>query len=253
MTADPTYAGVVWTGSVWVSVAFGRSELDHAIVAEEVGELWLDYEEISDCILVGLPIGLYETEDDERPCDRLVREAVGPLVSRVHSPPIRPATRKRRYQTAQKTTERKTGGSLSEASFELSEGIAALDELLQELSEARHIVAESHPELCFRAFAGEPLSYSRTTAGGYAERMRTLAEYDTDAVRNVQQAAEDVAGHAVRIADVVDATALAYTARPGPGSLRSLPDDPPTDSTGLPMRMLYRADSPLDVSARTGD
>jgi predicted RNase H-like nuclease len=247
MTADPTYAGVVWTGEEWVSVAFGTSAFDHAAVADEIGEFWLRYEEFAERILVGLPIGLFETDATERDCDRLARDVLGPLASTVHSPPIRPATRKRRYQTARKTTERKTGATLSEASFELSDGIAALDELLQELPEARQIVAESHPELCFRAFAGEPLTHSRAIAGGYAERMRTLAGFDSDAVRAVQQAAEDLGAARVDIADVIDATALAYTARPGPGTLRSLPGEPRTDPTGLPIQLLYRADQPLDV------
>lgn len=251
MTADPTYAGVVWTGTDWVSVAFGRSEINHAVVADGIGELWLEYEEIAECILVGLPIGLFETAAEERVCDQLAREVTGGLASTIHSPPIRPATRKRRYQTARKTTKRKTGETLSEASFELSDGIAALDELLQELPEARQIVSESHPELCFRAFAGEPLSYSRTTAGGYAERMRTLAAFDTDAVRAIQHAAEDVGGATVAIADVIDAAALAYTARPGPGELRSLPAEPSTDPTGLPMRMRYRSEEPVPVESET--
>ena len=45
--------------------------------------------------------------------------------------------------------------------------------------------------------------------------------------------------------DVLDTVALAYTARPGPGKLRSLPPDPPTDTEGLPTRIVYRASAPL--------
>jgi predicted RNase H-like nuclease len=44
---------------------------------------------------------------------------------------------------------------------------------------------------------------------------------------------------------VLDALALAYTARPGPDELRSLPSDPPTDAEGLPMAIHYRAAEPL--------
>ena len=61
----------------------------------------------------------------------------------------------------------------------------------------------------------------------------------------VQEAAEATAGHEVAVDDVVDAVALAYTARPGAGALRSLPPEPPTDATGLPMRMVYRSSEPL--------
>jgi predicted RNase H-like nuclease len=76
--------------------------------------------------------------------------------------------------------------------------------------------------------------------------MRTLAGFDSDAVRAIQQAAEDLSGATVHIADVIDAAALAYTARPGPGELRSLPAEPDTDPTGLSMRMLYRSEDPLE-------
>ena len=106
-------------------------------------------------------------------------------------------------------------------------------------------VVESRPEVCFRAFAGEPLEHAPAYAGGYAERLRTLAGYDRDAPPIVQTVAEAVAGHEVTVATVLDATVLAYTATPGPGALRSLPPEPPTDACGLPMRVAYRSETPL--------
>jgi len=99
--------------------------------------------------------------------------------------------------------------------------------------------------VCFRAFAGEPLQYSKKTAGGYAERMRTLASYDADAPPVVQSVAEATGGQEVAVDDVLDAVVLAYTARPGEGRLRSLPPDPPLDPKGLPMRIVYRSETPL--------
>ena len=104
---------------------------------------------------------------------------------------------------------------------------------------------ESHPEVCFRSFAGTPLEYSSSIAAGYAERMRTLAGFDADAPPVVQAVAEETAGSEIAVEDVLDAVVLAYTAAPGPGSLRSLPPDPPTDSNGLPMEIVYRGSSPL--------
>ena len=106
-------------------------------------------------------------------------------------------------------------------------------------------VVESRPEVCFRAFAGEPLEHAPAYAGGYAERLRTLAGYDRDAPPIVRTVAEAVAGHEVTVATVLDATVLAYTATPGPGALRSLPPEPPTDACGLPMRVAYRSETPL--------
>jgi len=119
------------------------------------------------------------------------------------------------------------------------------DELLQEVPEAAAVVRGAHPELCFRAFAGEQLHREATTAAGYAERMRTLARYDRDAPPVVQKGAEATEGHDVPVADVLDAVALAYTAAPGEGDLWTLPAQPPTDGRGLPIELVYRAAAPL--------
>lgn len=253
MSDDPLFVGVAVDSGPWFAVAFDADGFDHAAVFEEVGELWLRYEERAERILLDVPVGLVEEGPDERRCDTLARSVVGPRAETVITPPVREATRKRRYPAAKRANERKTGRELGERAFASSDAIAAVDELLQELSEARDVVAESHPELCFRAFAGEPLDYSKRTAAGYAERMRTLAEFDRDAPPVVQSAAESTGDADVTVADVLDAVVLAYTARPGPGELRSLPADPDRDPTGLPMRMVYRADAPLDAAGEDGD
>jgi len=244
---EPVFVGVDWSGERWLAVAFDRSGFDHAAVVEEIGTLWSRYEERAERVLVAVPVGLVESGDAERECDRLARAVLGPRSEAVFTPPVREATRKRRYPAAKRVNERKSGQPLSKRAFAMSDAITQVDQLLQNVPEARPVVRESHPEVCFRAFAGEPLEYAKGTAGGYAERMRTLAGYDRDAPPAVQAAAEAAAGHDVRVDDVLDAVALAYTARPGDGTLRSLPADPSTDSDGLAMEMVYRAPDLLAV------
>jgi predicted RNase H-like nuclease len=248
MSDEPLYLGVAHSDGEWVAVAFAADGFDHADVFPEIGSVWAQYEEVAESILVDIPVGLQDDADGPRPPERAAREVLGPRADAVVDPPVREAARKRRYPAAARVTERKTGRQLSRAAFERSDAIVALDDLLQEVSEARPVFAEAHPEVCFRAFAGTTLEADPSTAGGYAERMRALATFDRDAPPVVQHAAEATTGHAVTVADVLDAVALGYTARPGPGSIRTLPADPTTDSTGLPMRLIYRAESPL-----TGD
>ncbi len=245
MTDDPLYIGSVWTGGSWIAVAFDSTGFDHGAVFDSIGDCWLNYEERTERILVDVPIGLREGGDGERRCDELARSVLGPRSDAVFTPPVREATRRRRYPAAKRVHERKSGTELTETAFAHSEPIAAVDELVRELPEARAVVAESHPELCFRAFAGEQLSYPIEIAGGYAERMRVLADFDRDAPPTVQSAAEEMDGNEVTVHDVLDAVALGYTARPGPGSIRTLPAEPPADPTGLPMRMTYRSTRPL--------
>ncbi|WP_435196742.1 DUF429 domain-containing protein [Natronomonas sp. EA1] len=241
--AEPLYVGL--TAEPWLAVAFSPTGFDHVQVFDSVGAAWLAYEETAARILVGVPIGLIESGRGHRECDELAREAVGPQREHIVPPPVREATRKRRFPAATRTHERKAGVRLTERAFAASEAIAAVDELLQELPDARGVFAESHPELCFRAFAGEPLEEPKGTAAGYAERMRTLAELNRDAPPVVQGVAEGTTGFEVSVPDVLDAVALAYTARPGDAPLRSLPEEPPLDAEGLPMAMHYRADAPL--------
>ena len=239
------YLGVDWSRDGWLAVAFDTTGFDHAAVYDEIGQLWARYEEEADRVLVDVPIGLIEEGEDGRECDTLARRVLGPRSRSVFTPPVREATRKRRYPAAKRVNERKAGTSLSKQAFAISDGIAAVDDLLRNVPEARGAFVESHPEVCFRAFADEPLQYSKKTAGGYAERMRTLAHFDADAPPVVQQVAEATGGQEVAVDDVLDAVVLAYTAKPGPGSLRSLPPEPSTDAKGLPMQIVYRGREPL--------
>jgi predicted RNase H-like nuclease len=243
------YVGVDRSVDGWVAVAFDRNGFDHAEVFEEVGQLWTRYEEIATRILIDVPVGLVEDESGGRECDSLARDILGPRSAAVLTPPVREATRKRRYPAAKRVNERKADTGLSKQAFARSDSIAAVDDLLRNVPEARAAFRESHPEVCYRAFAGEQLAYSQHTAAGYAERMRALVAFDTDAPPVVQATAEATGGTEVTVDDVLDAVVLAYTAAPGPGSLRSLPPEPPTDAKGLPMEICYRAETPLGPSA----
>jgi len=242
---EDRFVGVTWCDGSWLAVAFTAAGYEETAVFDGIGACWAAYEENTRRILVDVPIGLVESGDPARRCDELARDVLGPRRAAVFDPPVREATRKRRYSTANRVHERKAGQPLAEAAFALSDGIAMCDELLQEVPEAAAVIREAHPELCFRAFAGEPLAHSETTAAGYAERMRTLARYDRNAPPVVQKVAGATAGHDVAVADILDAVVLAYTAHPGDGSLYTLPDEPGTDATGLPMELVYRADAPL--------
>jgi predicted RNase H-like nuclease len=243
--AETFYVGVDRCADGWLAVAYTGEGYDHAAVFEEVGQLWNQYEETAERVLVDVPVGLRESGEDPRPPEPLARKVLGARRSSVFTPPVREATRKQTYQAAKRTNERKTGRSLSTQAHAISPAIVAVDELLRAIDEARAVFREAHPEVCFRAFAGEPLEHSKRLAAGYAERMRVLAEFDRDAPPAVQSAAEATAGHEVAVDDVLDAVVLGLTARPGPGALRSLPADPPTDSEGLPMEMVYRSETPL--------
>lgn len=246
MSVEATrFVGTGLCADGWVAVVHRADGFDGGGVFEEFGALWGRYEEAADRIAVPVPVGLRERGEEPRPPERLARDLLGARRAVVYDAPVREATRKQRYQTASRVNERKAGRELAREAFDEAAAVAEVDELLSAIPEARPVVVEAHPELCFRAFRGEPLEYDRGTAAGYAERLRALAAFDPDAPVDVVSASEATGGHEVAVADVLDATALALTVRPGEGELRSLPEDPPTDPEGLPMRMVYRSAEPL--------
>lgn len=245
MADEALWVGAHFTGDAWVAVAYDETGFADATVFDGIGDCWFEYEDEAERILVDVPVGLVDDADGERHCDVLARSLVGPQATTIVSPPARKALRKRRYPVANRVNERKTGRELSERAFAMSEAITTVDQLLREFSAARDVVAPAHPEVSYCAFAADRLDHDRATAGGYAERLRTLASVDRDAPPAVQAAAEAVAGHDVTVADVLDATVLAYTALPRGGTLRSLPPEPPLDANGIPMRILYRSEAPL--------
>jgi predicted RNase H-like nuclease len=235
------YVGAARAEAGWVAVAYGTGGFDHAAVFEETGGLWGRYEDDAVRLVVGLPIGLRGSGEEPRPPDRLARRVLGPLSGTVYEPPVREATRKQRYPTANRVHRRKTGRTLSKESFEAAAAIAELDSLLGAIPEARDRFLSGHPELCYRAFAGDPLEQPGETAAGYAERLRILAAFDADAPVDVVSAAEATAGHEVRVHDVLDATALALTAFPGTGRLHRLRPDAHTSELQSPTQIAYPA------------
>ncbi len=238
------YVGVNACEGGWLAVAYTSEGFDHAGVFAGIGELWTKYEESAVRIAIDVPIGL-ETTTAPRPNEVRARKLLGERSRTIVSAPVREASRKHRYRTAARVHERKTDTELSRAAFEITPFVAAVDEFLDAIDDARPIFVETHPELCYLAFAGEPMEESTGFAAGYAERMRTLAEFDRDAPPTVQSVAEATTGHRIPVSAVIDAVAVGLTVHPGSGELRTLRKEPPRDDRGLSMSYVYRSETPL--------
>ncbi|MEF8822229.1 MAG: DUF429 domain-containing protein, partial [Halovenus sp.] len=141
------FVGVDRGRDAWLAVAFDTDGYDHSRVFDEIGELWSSYEETAALILVDMPIGLVESGTSGRRCDELARSVLGPRRQSIFTPPVREATRKRRYPAAKRVNERKSDASLSKQAFAISDQIAAVDDLLRNVPEARATFRESHPEV----------------------------------------------------------------------------------------------------------
>jgi predicted RNase H-like nuclease len=159
--------------------------------------------------------------------------------------PTRPALGHDDHAKASEANRDEIGKGLSIQTYNILEGIETVDEFLQNNPEARENVREAHPEVCFRALAGEALEHSKTTASGYAERLSALETVQKNVATEVHRLAATVPDADIGVDDLLDAVALAFSAQVGMDSLHTLPPQPATDTVGLPMEMVYRAPEPL--------
>lgn len=203
--------------------------------------LWDDHGDEAEHILVDVPIGLREESNEKRPCDDEARDVLGsPRSSSVFAVPVREAVHEDSYEKAKAVQEEKTGGSLGKQTWNISDNIAEIDTFLRKTSpKSQGCVCEAHPEVCFWALNGEEaMEYSKTRqpAAAFWERVDALEEIDEDVLESIREAS---IGLDARVGndDIVDAFALALTASPMTGELRTLGGE--KDEEGLPMEMVY--------------
>jgi len=196
----------------------------------------LDQYADASCIAIDIPIGL--PEGQPRPCDLAARKALGPRRNSVFPAPDRRLLDASYYEEALARSRRLLGKGISKQAFALCHKIAEVDRLMSPELQAR--VVEIHPELCFWAMAGRrPMGHHKAKAEGFEERRGLLLRaYEGVRIPNLAEAASLVPP--AKSDDVLDAMAAAWTAaRFAQGLAGRLPPNPPTDSRGLRMEMLY--------------
>lgn len=233
------YLGVDGCPGGWLAVAYSDDGFEGARVYDRVADLYAAHRD-ADRILIDVPIGLRTDSSEPRACDTAARSLLSPV--RHHSvfpTPIRAAAHEDSYEVAKAVQERHTDGSLNRQTWGIAPKIAAVDTLLRDREHARECVRESHPEVCFYGFAGEPMRYSKTgdPRRAYWERVAVLRTVEPDVYDHLWTAAS-TADAAASTDDLVDAFVVALTARSD--RLRTLPEAPEQDDEGLPMEMVYR-------------
>jgi predicted RNase H-like nuclease len=242
------YIGVDGCSAGWIAVQFNEDGYEDTNLYEEIQALWIAHDNAAEQILIDVPIDLRENSNVKRPCDDAARKKLSPKRhSSVFPVPVRAAVHEESYEDAKETQEKRTDGSLGVQSWGIADKIAELDSFLCETEpDAVGTIRESHPEVCFWALQGESATeYSKTgqPAAAFWERIEILEEIDGTIFDDVRDASADLDAK-IGNDDVIDAFALALTASPKTGSLRTLPDKWPTDDTGdktekLPMEIVY--------------
>jgi predicted RNase H-like nuclease len=214
-----TAVGVDWASGCWVVVVH---EGDDATITTEPAMLnvWREHGRGADAVLVDVPIGLPETAP--RACDRAAGSLLGERHSSVFDVPCRAAVDADGYEAARA----ENGGRLGSQSWGLVPRIREVGCFLDDHPAAEASVYESHPEVCYAAFAArtdadDPGSKRETE--GQDARLAILDAVDAAfgaAVRAfVEDRRTDSQWHqriqSGRLDDVLDAAVLALTAREG--------------------------------------
>lgn len=183
-------------------------------------------------VALDIPLGL--PAHGQRACDVAARAMLGPARGRsVFAAPARYLLGARTYAEACAWGASAEGRKISRQTWNLFPKIREADAWLRANPALAGRVREAHPELAFAGLAGRPLTHSKKTPAGQAERQRVLEAVFGLAVR--QALAERRPGQCAAD-DVLDALALLWLAeRLAVGQARTLPAQPPLDACGVPM------------------
>jgi predicted RNase H-like nuclease len=178
-----------------------------------------------DAIAIDIPIGL--ADSGPRQADLLARRAAGPRYASVFVTPVRAALLAETYPAALAASRDVTGQGISSQAYRLRAKILQVDRWRQGPQPCP--VVEAHPELSFAAMAGTPLPDSKSTWAGAVRRRQLLAAQGIDLDGDL-----GLSGLRVGVDDVLDAAAVAWTARRvADGAARRLPTEPERFSDGL--------------------
>lgn len=218
-------------------------------------ELWLDNTRAS-MILLDVPIGLPDSPGESlRECDEHARRFIGSRWASVFAAPARwmltcgdlvaaDAEKARRLRVAGTLKPAKKPPRVTRQVFVgMVPRIREVDALLQSDEGARRRIRECHPEVCFAALSGRHLEHSKHSERGLQERRAILVPHAPALDSLVQAALVEAERKSISVGtdDILDALVAAVTAAAPVDLLHTLPADPPRDSCGLPMEMVYRS------------
>lgn len=234
---------------VWIAGADGCKKGWFRVSREtETGELRFDLVERAldlveasprpEILAIDIPIGLPEA--GSRDCDLQARKRLGwPRQTSVFPAPIRPALCAETHEEASRITEGQDGRRVSVQAWALFPKIREVDDLLQSDLVARRLIREVHPEICFWSWSGmRPMTAGKKTQAGRSERSTLAEEWlgpDVLVSARGSRLKKDVADD-----DILDAIAALWSAtRIVRGQAGTLPEEPPVDSSGRPMEIVY--------------
>ena len=224
------FVGVDWMKGKWIAVEL-CNDIVRSYTFDSIEELCKKYEN-ADSILIDVPIGLPENlEQSEQRPDKSARAYLknAHRKSSIFPVPLRPmvyADNQKEFWNIAKSLNAKT----TPQSYAIIKCIRQVDEFLQNNSDWKNKLLESHPECAFQALNnGYGLEFSKHTDEGIELRTKILSKYIKNIKNLLMMTSKDARE------DILDACCLAVTAKLG---FKSISENPKLDSKGLKMQIL---------------
>lgn len=234
-----TTAGIDGCKAGWFVVVWNHSQPFFYLVKTT----WELVEIIQQCdrVLIDIPIGISSTTAS-RECDRLLRKNMGTAYgSSVFNPPVRQALYVGSYKKACDINEQITGKRLSKQSWNISNKIREIDQMLFVERGIRSKIYESHPEWCFILLNdGKVLPHKKKTEEGKSLRLKVLEKVWKNPDRFYEKVLNQFKRNELAGDDILDAMVLScFATNSLKNGLYSFPEDPPKDKMGLKMGIFY--------------
>jgi predicted RNase H-like nuclease len=231
--AQPIVAGVDGCPGGWLALVECKDGQPKAQVFSRFTDLMNALPKVK-VIAVDIPIGLPEI--GARACDEHARhELAQPRGSSVFPAPLRPVLATRSWEEACTIRFRIDGKKMSKQAWGIVPKVREVDAFLRDDAKLTARVFEVHPEVCFAAWAGEPMRHSKKKSAGKLERRKLIMAEWPDAIMSCRAM---LAGERYALDDLYDAFAALWTARRILARRsRAIPSISACDANGLPMRI----------------
>ena len=167
---------------------------------------------------VGIDMPIHPPETGSRPADLAARAHLGRKASSIFLTPVRSALAAPSYADACAVSRALHGRAISRQAWALRKKIL---EVGAWLPAAPCPIYEVHPEVSFSLLTGAPIMAGKRSPEGLAARRQALSDAGIPAPIDLAEA------HGVAPDDVIDAAAVAWSARRiAAGQARSFPDPP---------------------------
>lgn len=225
MTA-PGVVGIDVARGAWIGVALSATAVT-AHAGPSIAHVVEAARRHHDIAVIGIDIPIGLPDDRTRAADSLARAVVGPRRASVFTTPIRTALESTDHQTASARNRELTGAGISTQAYHLAARILEVDRFVATRPAP---VIEVHPEVCFAEMDGAAITTRKSTWAGAMQRRQLLETHGIVVPDDL-----GAAGEAAGVDDVLDAAAVAWTARRhAAGLARCMPDPPEVFSDGWP-------------------